>query len=1016
MTPLHFTPGITTSGYAWDATIGSFNVAGSRSTDMAVMEEGMTAKDASTGSTSVYDIQNAIQDVQVLTTALPAEYGHTAGGTINLVKKTGTNQLHGEAGDYGRTRSMAQRAFFDQYRTSQVGPNYAPSGNWEEPDFNLSGPVYIPKIYNGKNKTFFFVAYQKMIEKDDVGTNFSTTPDAAMLGGNFSFPQSPTGANQLYNPLSTTQSANGTWTRNPFPGNIIPQSLFSPVAQNILNMHLWAAPNYPGAYNTTGPAVGSCSSVVCTSGNYEAPLWSKYFWNYQSIRIDHQITPNMKLYGSYNDWSSPNLNRRLSYIQNSAFDAQTNYSPEYNRIWTVGFTWILTPTIVNQFKASYNRFYENVNISQATGQNWAGLEGIPNAGTLEMPSMSGGFGLSGTDTCATASSTGTSANCGPGLNQQGQVSFRDDLSKMSGKHAFKMGYEWIAMHQDYWYTGNLSGFYNFSGATAGLQSNGAVMPNTGNEFASFLTGSVMSAAFAMPTAANLPRTNIQSLYFQDDWRYLPNLTFNLGVRYSNESPVTTKWGQQSDFSPTAIDPLTGLAGAIVNGSSVKTNRDSNNFQPRIGLAWTFRPQWVARGGFAINTVDRRLQAYGFDQYSSIVSESQVVGNPMPIFQIGQSPIHAPYSYASNGVSIFSGVNPSSRSATWVDPNLRNPYVMNWDVTVQHQLGARYMLEVMYQGSAGVGLFELWPANEVKLSTFANAPLSTLQDVFSHYQNYRPFPNWGQLNYASNQGHSTYHSGSVRLEKRFSSGMAFQTYYTYSKAIDECDKNFSACAARDPMEDRAMEKATAGFNRGSIFNGQITYDLPVGKGKRFLNKAGIWDKIFGGYEIAWVQTFQTGNPMTITMVNSPYNYLQTASGSELVNYPNAVTSEHLTMYSDWRDVGPNRFVQQYRNPTMNINWFAYPGAYTMGNLGRNVMSGPGMRWSQASAKKNWSITERVKLQLRWDFNNCLHTFNFNAPTTAVDFSNPANFAKLVTEPGQASHGGLPLMDLALQLTF
>ena len=991
---LHFVPGVTTRGYAWDAQLGSYSIAGSRTGGIALYQDGIRAQDAASGSVTLRMVQNSIEDLTVVSTALPAEYGHTAGGVINVVKKTGTNQLHGLASDYGHTRSMAHRAFFDMYRTSQPGPSYAPSANWQEPDFNLSGPVYIPKIYNGKNRTFFFVAYQHMIEKLSVGSTFATVPDAAMRNGDFTFPLSPTPANLLYDPASTRQLPDGAWTRDPIPGNIIPKNRWDPVAQKIMSMNFWPLPNYPGAYTSNGPAIGT-GGVTTTSGNFQYAQPSKYFQDFWSVRVDHQINPNLKLYGGYSSDHDSGFGRRRAWIVDPAFDDQTNVNPAFVQIYNAGYTWIISPTLISDARAGYYRTFTSRSIL-ASGKNYAGLMGIPNVGPEAIPNLNAGYGLTGTGTL--------------NVNAQEQVSFREDLTKISGKHTFKMGYDLLRMRQNNYTGGNPQGTYEFAGGTAALQPNGVLVPRTGNDFAGFLLGYAMSASFSQPLASSLPRSIIHSFYFQDDWRFSPNLTFNLGLRYSNESPVTTKWGQQSNYDPNATDDVTGLKGAIIHGPNVRTNRDNNNFQPRVGLAWHFGPKWVFRGGFALSTMDRRLRAWGFDEYSASVTQQRPVGDPRPMFQLSQGPAARAYQIRPDGTAKFVGANPTSRSATYIDPNLRNAYQMNWNFSIQRELSPRYVVEFLYQGSAGVGLFESWPINEIRRSTFDNASLATLQDLNARYQYYRPLTNWGSLSMQSNQGHSTYHGGSVRLEKRFSSGMTFQTYYTFSKAIDQQRSDFAGGGV-DPLGNQRLEKGVGDYNRSHVWNGAIIYELPMGKGKPLLNRGGIWNHVFGRFEIGLVQTFQTGNPMTITFVNSPYNYLPSLS-----NRASVVKDGKLSMLNNWRDVGGDRFVLQNRNPTLDINWFKYPAAYTLGTLGRSTISGPGMRWSQVSVKKSWSFTERVSLQLRWDFNNVLHTFNFANPTTSVDFQNPRNFAKIGSEPGQASHGGLPLMNLALQLTW
>jgi hypothetical protein len=215
---LNLVPGMSMNGYAYGGSLSGYAVNGQRPTGTAMFEDGVLGNhpQSSTG-TDIKPIENSVEEVKVLTGTLPAEYGHSTGGVVSVVKKSGTNDLHGMAADYGRTRSMTHRQFFNQYKTSQPQPG-APDGvpAWfMQPDASVSGPIVIPKLYNGRNKTFFFFGYQKLIEKKSAAM-VGQTPTPAELGGDFSFGGL---GNTLYDPLTTRQLANGAWTRDPFPAN-----------------------------------------------------------------------------------------------------------------------------------------------------------------------------------------------------------------------------------------------------------------------------------------------------------------------------------------------------------------------------------------------------------------------------------------------------------------------------------------------------------------------------------------------------------------------------------------------------------------------------------------------------------------------------------------------------------------------------------------------------------------------------------------------------------------------------
>ena len=335
----------------------------------------MNGNDQQGGTETVKPLQNSVAEVKVLTTVPPAEYGHSAGGVISVVKKSGTNEYHGMASWYGRTRSMQHRLFFDKLKTSQPAPG-RPNGVpvfFMQPDANFSGPII-------KNKTFFFIGYQRLHEKK-VAQVDATTPTELMKAGNFNFPG--VASNVIYDPATTRRDANGNWTRDPFPGNIVPANRFDPVARNLLAINPWVSPNRAGTYNSIGP-----------SGNLLADEFSNTFFDDYNLRLDHQFNPGFKIYGSWTENRQNGRGRPINIREDMGmFDAsQGRDAPFYNRNISSGGTWIVSPTVVNDARVGY---YRRVNTTTVPGfqDNWAQKLGIPNAG----PELVPGFGGSNTD-------------------------------------------------------------------------------------------------------------------------------------------------------------------------------------------------------------------------------------------------------------------------------------------------------------------------------------------------------------------------------------------------------------------------------------------------------------------------------------------------------------------------------------------------------------------------------------------------------------------------------------------
>ncbi|HEY4087925.1 MAG TPA: carboxypeptidase-like regulatory domain-containing protein, partial [Bryobacteraceae bacterium] len=498
----YLTPNIDISGFGYAGTLQGFHIDGLSDSKIGFFQDGAYAVTANGGTVyTAQTIQSTVEEVKVIDSILPAEYGHSGGGAMASVQRTGTNTLHGEISEFGRVSAMQHRKYFDVYRFGQIQPGQTatPSELFMQPNATLSGPVYIPKLYHGRNKTFFLFAVERVIEKQAKQQAY-TVPDPAELTGDFSFPN----ANPLYDPLSTSQ-VNGVWTRTPIPGNIIPQSRIDPVALKFAALTPYAPPNAPGTYSTTGP-----------QNNFQGTYLKKYFSENYTGRIDHQFSPSLKVYGN---WLYKSIYQRSPnpQISNSLFDTSLVLEQDYNNTSTLGITKILSPSLINETKIGYNRFIAEVT-SPDTNANTAQLLGIPNvAGTL----LPGGLPIG--------------VN-GPSTNAIENFTAKDDLTWIKNKHSFKFGYDLLHQRQDQWSLGTPSGSFSFDNAAGlagdcvGKVTGSSSCPNTGGiSLASFFLGSVTNYSSNVPTASWLPRENSHSVYFQDDWKIRPNLTLNLGV-------------------------------------------------------------------------------------------------------------------------------------------------------------------------------------------------------------------------------------------------------------------------------------------------------------------------------------------------------------------------------------------------------------------------------------------------------------------------------------------------------
>jgi hypothetical protein len=317
-----------------------------------------------------------------------------------------------------------------------------------------------------------------------------------------------------------------------------------------------------------------------------------------------------------------------------------------------------------------------------------------------------------------------------------------------------------------------------------------------------------------------------------------------------QSPENNKYGQVSSFDPTAPDNLVPGGKGLITHPEQLHAKDWNNFQPRVGLAWSLNNKTVVRSGFALSTVDERLPNAPTEEYGSITGRIDTPnGDFRPQFVLSQGPLPSKLVYPTvrpDGTIPFAGTAYQNRGATWVDWNRKAPYTMNWNLSIQRTLSANYLVEVSYTGNSSVNGFETRNINSVSYDWANNLRLTnpTAFNAFlSNTQIYRPFPNYGDINFRTNGARSNYHAGTVKLEKRFSRGLSFLTFYTYSKIIDSSSNN--------ELIPRDWDRAEAQQNRTHMYTGSMNYELPFGKGRKWLNRGGWINAVFGGFDMVYL---------------------------------------------------------------------------------------------------------------------------------------------------------------------
>jgi len=942
--------------YPGTNSMNGYHVLGQRSRAIGYQVDGVNGKEPGIGNIGgpneqVSPTQDAFEEVKIHTTGMPAEYGHSAGGLMSMVMKSGTNQLHGTFETRYINKNQIHRNYLEQLaRTNPF--------RYREDTALISGPVYLPKIYNGKDRTFFLFGYAKHNEVAGTSSARTTVPTLEMRNGNFGM--GGIGL-PIYNPL-TTRQVNGTWVRDPFPNNIIPRNLFDPVAVNFMSRNPFTDPNQAGIPNASGPT----ENLVLNQPKeiYRTRLDAK---------IDHQFSSNHKAYGRWSRsihraWKGDYLAQFNGWRE---IDPNAQNQPVDHTNIVFSDMMILSPTLSNEFRAGFNRRILR-EVAFTKDGDWAKQLGIPNASGATFPYFNIGYGVAAL----------------PSFHNVGEdITVQNNLTKVAGKHTIKFGYELMRTRYNAIASALPGGQYNFGG------TNAPFTPNTGNTFASFLLGTVTTATFSQDFGSWLPRWWSHQAYFQDDWKPMRGLTLNLGLRYSYESPFSTKYGQQSQFDPNARDPQSGRLGAIVHTPGALSKRDLNNFAPRLGMAWNFKPSFVFRASFGMVHQDLFAAERNilFQEYLATANLAAPVGDPQHIFRLSQGPPNIPYNVQPDGSvpTVIVNNNYSGREAHMWDPNMRMPYVMSWSAGLQWGFRPNWVLEGQYQGQSGVGLINNWNINVIPLNISSDP--AVLNQIFTNQQNYVPYPNFGAIRMFSNFGHNSYHGGTVRVEKRMSGGLTFNAFYTMSKTITEAEAETGDNGLT--YYNRNLEKGRASYDVRHRFVNVLSYELPFGKGRRWMNAGGVTNAVLGGWQFTWTQTFQSGPPFNVSFAGSPNRYLPGESR------PNIVGTHQQALVEDWQ-LGPNRFPTQAQNPYLNAGSFAYPAAFTVGNLGRNVFEGPGLNWTQISIAKWWRVKERYRFQIRLDGNNFpLKQPQFGDPNGTFNVNGLGAFARI----GSATRG-------------
>lgn len=940
----------------------------------------------------------AIQEFKVFTSTFSAQYDRTTGGILSFTSKSGTNQYHGTAYDIFQNTALNANTWFNAgYRArcapgnSQCRATYdVPADRKNDFGLNLGGPVRIPKVYDGRNKSFFFFNWEQFRQTIG-GTSVSTVPTVLQRSGNFTqnLGKTQIGTNpcdgsavfaqQIFDPSSQRIGPTGVPCRQAFYGNVIPPSQISQVAQNVLKYL---------------PSPTSSAATRNFSLMDSSPL-NNTVWN---LRLDHSFSDNDRVFFSYN--GRDNTRYTSGYRAYPAPADSNGWNQDFlTHYYRAGWDHTFGPTLFNHFNAGFNRtvsanYTDSYLQAQAGNFDWDAQLGIKGASGFHFPVLSFGEGITNMD----RTNGNSSIDNGVRLN--------DSVMWMKGRHSLTIGAD--VRRQLFSQVGQVTqaGVFNFARAqTAASQ---ALSSTSGNGFGSFLLGAVSNANFIVQSHYARWLSGYYAGFIQDDFKVTRTLTLNLGVRYSVDIPRTESFNDTSNFSPTTPNPAAGnLPGALVFGTQCHCNTawaDTyyKDISPRVGFAWapaSLHNRTVFRGGYSI--------FYGPLQYikgPQIMTQGYVAS---PTFF--NSDNFTPGFYLDSGV-------PGYAAPPVLDPsyvNRGNPYyiapsygrpamVQNWSFQIQQQLASDLLLSAAYVGnhsthlrSSLLNINNIVPAN-FTLGDALNAPVgsATAQQAgvtapFTGFtgnvsQALRPFPQYGAITTSTieNAGQSTYEALQVSLEQRFHSGLSVQVGFTWSKTLTDADSldipDYTGVSAAQNPYNLNGEKAISMQSLPLVFTGSWIYELPFGSGKKYLNHSSVLSAVAGGWQLGGVQRYQSGVPVSFGCATAIPGW-DNCVRFNAVPGQNPLSAPVLNGTFD-------PFVNSYYNPAA----FADPnanrngGAYRLGNYPR-VVENARMRPfynEDFSILKNIPLhfSEAAKLQLKAELLNAFNRHVFSPPDT------------------------------------
>jgi len=989
----NLTPGVNPTGGGSTPNIG-----GGRNATSDLQIDGVTdlAAENNPGITNrIYEPQvDAVQEFTIQVNALAAEYGRFGGGVINVATKSGTNKLHGTAYDFLRNSKLDANNFF----ANRAG---RPRGSFKRNQWGgtLGGPLFVPGVYDGRDKSFFFVGLE--------GTNSrsrsvytGTVPIDEWRTGDFSNLRNASGAPiTLYDPLTVREDPKtpGKYIRDPIAGNRIPADRINPIARNAIK--------YFPAANVT--PVNPYTNV----NNYTNAGTAPSNGYRTDTRIDHNWTPTWRMFVRVSvGWG--NSRAFNAYGQGNPGAPSGSNGNSGQRSVSLDHTITLSPTLI-------------ANLRYGFGRNRSAGMPISNGfdlTSLGWPKYFNEVAARNGNEFPNLTFSGAASNLGQGgwvrAASAGMVhTLNGSVTKILSRHTIKAGAETRQFLLNYQQMGYPSGSYSFSNGWT-QQEITTYSATAGFPLASFLLGLPGGGQWSHdPVSATA--SSYYTGYLQDDIKVTHKLTLNFGLRYDLDTPRTERFDQLGWFEMYETSPIQGkvpaaacpacgnLRGAmhfVGPGRRRQTPTDKNNFGPRFGFAYNLTRRMVIRGGYGIAYAPAAQQAAGVsgglgqEGYRTNSSFTGSFDNMRTIYATLSNPYPEGFNFPP-GRAEGASTNLGLSQGECLFDNYANPYIQQWNLNVQHELPGNMVFEIGYLGNRGIRLidgdggrgFNQVSPSLMKLGpelirmvpnpffgVITNPASSLSKPTVQWVQLQKPWPHYTSI-YASRKpgADSIYHAMTVRVDKRFSQGAGFLVAYTAGKLIDDASNAVTwlgpVANARLDQTNRRLERAVSSMDIAQRAVFSYVYELPFGKGKRFLAALPVAaDRIVSGWQINGITTFQSGTPL-ILFPASNNSYV----GGQRPN--NDGRKARIT--GGTKD---SRIARWF-----NTSVFSQPPAYTFGNTGRTLPDtrNPGVRGTDLSVFKNNYIgpERRLNLQYRLEMFSAFNTPQLSGPGTTVGSS-------------------------------